>query len=85
MMALIIVPFTSRLKTSALTDSSTSAARIMVKYDKVNKGRSRVDKKLSKSQKTLKAEKVLKAIGLEERLPKHRSPIHKEPKLLLKL
>ena len=39
---------TSRLRTSTLTNSSTSATRVMVKYNEVDRGRSGVISKLVK-------------------------------------
>ena len=83
----IAAPLTSRLWTSASTDASTSAARVMVKYDEVDGGRSgavgKSVKKSSKSRRIVKkskkpqrSEKFAKAIGLEERLPKHQSSVN---------
>ena len=50
----IVAPLTLRLWRSALTDASTSAARVMVKYDEVDRGKSGIVgksiKKLSKSR-----------------------------------
>ena len=55
----------------------------MVKYDEVDDGGGKSVKKLSGSQRIVKkpekpqrSEKFAKAIGLEERLPKHRSSIN---------
>ena len=55
-----------------LNDSSTDPARVMAKHDEVDAGGKSV-KKCQKVKKTSKAWKVAKIIGLEERLPKHRS------------
>ena len=79
-------------------NSSTSAAQVMVKYDGVDGGRSGVVDKLSKSRKVGKKSrnrqksekpqrpgKFAKTIGLEKRLPKHRSSVNKELELLLEL
>ena len=69
------------LKTSLLTNSSTSVTRITVKYDKVGGNSDKLVKKLSKSQKivksqkTSKAKKVIKIIGLEKHLSKYQSSI----------
>ena len=53
------------LKTSALTEPITIVAQIMVNYDKVDGSRSGVGskwiKKLSKSRKIVKSQKILKA------------------------
>ena len=93
-------PLTSILKTSASTDASTSAAKVMVKYDEVDGGRSgaigKSVKKLSKScqkksenrqraQKALRSEKFAKNNGSEERLPKYQSSVNKELEPPLKL
>ena len=67
----------------------------MVKYEEVDRGRSgavgKLVKKLSKSRRIVKkskrpqrSEKFAKAIGSEERLPKHRSSV-KELELPLEL
>ena len=67
---------TSRLRTSSSTDSSTSAAQIVVEFDRVDASGDAVGKKSKNCQKIRKnlkrPEKFIKAIGLEERLPKHR-------------
>ena len=79
-----------------INDSSTSAARVMVKYEEVDGGRSgavgKSVKKSSKSRRIVKkskrpqrSEKFAKAIGLEERLPKHRSSVNEELELPLEL
>ena len=79
-----------------INHSSTSAARVMVKYEEVDGGRSgavgKLVKKSSKSQRIVKkskrpqrSEKFAKAIGSEERLPKHRSSVNKELELPLEL
>ena len=63
-------------------ESLTSATQSAVKYDEVDGGGKSVKKssksrqKLSKSPKNLKGLKVVKAIGSEERLPKHRSSVN---------
>ena len=65
-----------------INDSSTSAARVMVKYKEVDGGRSgavgKSVKKLSKSRRIVKksrkpqrSKKFVKVIGSEERLSKH--------------
>ena len=74
-----------------INDSSTSAARVMVKYEEVDGGRSgAVGKSVKKSSKSRqksrrivkepkklqRSEKFAKAIGSEERLPKHRSSVN---------
>ena len=57
-------PLISRLRTSASTDSSTSVAQVMVKYNEVDGGKSGADsksiKKLSKIQKIVKKSKSFK-------------------------
>ena len=77
-----IHPLTSMLRTSSSTDSSTSATQSAVKYDEVDGGGKLVEKS-SKSRKIVKkpkkpqrSEKIAKAIGSEERLPKHRSSVN---------
>ena len=77
---------TSRLRTSSSTDSSTSAAQIVVEFDGVDAGGGAVVKSVEKSsksrrivkkvQKLQRSEKFAKAIGSEERLPKHRSSVN---------
>ena len=57
------------------TDSSTSATQIAVENNRVDSGGGKWVEELSKSRKTSKAWKVAKAIGSEERLPKHRSSV----------
>ena len=52
------------LKTNSLTKSSTNLAQIVAEYDGVDSGKS--VKKLSKSQKTLRAWKIAKVIDSEE-------------------
>ena len=71
------------LKTSSLTDSSTSAAQIVVEYDEVDGdggvggGKSVTkSKNCQKSKKPQRLEKVAKAIGLKERLSKHWSSVN---------
>ena len=68
--------YTSRLRTSALTDLSTDAAQVKVQYNEVGgdgSASSKLVKKLSKSQRIVrkskepqKLEKSAKSIGLEE-------------------
>ena len=67
------------LRISSLTNSSTSAIQIAVKYDEVDDS-GKLIKKSSKSQKIDKksikpkrCEKFVKAIGLKKRLPKYQS------------
>ena len=66
--------------------------QITVEYDKVDGGDGKSVQKSSKgrrivkkSEKTSKAWKVAKVIGLEERLPKHRSSVNEELELPLQL
>ena len=61
----IAAPHTLMLRTSASTDSSTSAARVIVKYDEVDGGRSGAVDKSSKSRRIIKSQKNLK--GLKNR------------------
>ena len=75
-------PLTSMLRTSSSARSSTSATESAVKYDEVD-GSGKLVKKLSESRKIVKkskkpqrSEKFAKAIGSEERLPKHRSSVN---------
>ena len=76
------VPRTSILRTSSLTESSTSATQSAVKYDEVDGGGKSVKKSsksrriVKKSKKPQRSEKFAKAIGSEERLPKHRSSVN---------
>ena len=79
------------LRTNSSTSSSTSATESAVKYDELDGG-SKLVKKLSGSRKILKklkkpqrSEKFTKAIGLEERLSKHRFSVNEELELPLKL
>ena len=72
---------TLALRTSSLTDSSTSVAKIMVEFDGVDTSVgavSKLVKKLSKSWRIVKkpkkpqmSEKIIEAIGLQECLPKY--------------
>ena len=75
------------LRTSVSTDSSTSAAKVIINYDEVDRSRSgagdKLVEKLSKSQRIVKKskksqrlEKVVQATGLEECLPKHQSSVN---------
>ena len=66
---------TSVLRTSSSTDSSASTAQIVVEFDGVDQ----------RVQKLQRSEKFPKAIGSEERLPKHWSSVNKELELPLKL
>ena len=82
-------PLTSMLITSSSTGSSTSATESAVKYDKVDSS-GKLVKKLSKSRTIVKkskkpqrSEKFVKAIGLEDRLLKHRSSVNAELELPL--
>ena len=64
-----------------INDSSTSAAQIVVEFDGVDAGGGAVGKSVKKSSKSRRivkkskkpqrSEKFAKAIGSEERLPKH--------------
>ena len=81
-----LVPRTSMLRTSSSTKSSTSATQSAVKYDEVD-GSGKSVKKSSKSRRIVKkskkpqsSEKFAKAIGSEERLPKHRSSVYLDTK-----
>ena len=85
----------SMLRTGSSTDSSTSATRIIVKYDEIDGGRSdavgKSVKKSSKSRKIVKKSKksqrskqFAKAIGSEEHLAKYRSSV-KELELPIEL
>ena len=67
-------------------DTLTSAAKVIVQYDKVDRNKSdasgKLVEKLSKSPKIIKKskkpqklKKVMQATGLEERLPKHQSSV----------
>ena len=64
-------------------DDGRNRAEPVSKHE-VDVGRNDANKKSSKSRKTLKAWKILRVIGLEERLPKHQSSI-KELELPLEL
>ena len=74
------------LRTSLSTNSSTRAAQIVVEFDGVDAGSGgsgKLVKNLSKSwgiikkpKKPQRFEKIVKAIGLEECLPKHRSSVN---------
>ena len=67
-------------------DSSVSAAQIVVEYDGVDGGGGAVGKSVKKSSKSRRivkkskkpqrSEKFAKAIGSEERLPKHQSSVN---------
>ena len=85
--SMIAALFILMLRTSSSIDSSTSTTRTTVEYDEVDGGRSGAGDKsveklskveeLSKSSKNLKGlKKFAKAIGLEERLPRHRSSVN---------
>ena len=76
-----------RAEDERINNSSTSATRVLVKYEEVDGGRSdvvgKLVKKLSKSRKIVKnskkpqrSEKFVKAIGLEECLLKHQSSVN---------
>ena len=82
-------------RTSLSTNLSTRAAQIVVEFDGVDAGGGggigKSVKKLSKSRRIVKkprkpqkSEKFAKAIGSEERLPRHRSTV-KELELSIKL
>ena len=69
---------TSRLRTSKSMDSSTKTTQIAVEYDEVDGGVGKSTEKSSKSRRIVKklekpqrSKKFAKAIGSEERLPKH--------------
>ena len=80
----IAAPLTSMLKTTGSSGLSAPKA-FRAENDEVVGGSGRADemivdpsnlvKKSSKVEKPQKPEKVAKAIGLEERLPKHRSSV----------
>ena len=83
-------PLTSMLRTSSSTDSSTSTTQSAVKYDEVDGGGKLVEKSsesrkiVKKSKKPQRSEKFAKAIGSEERLPRHQSSV-KELELSIEL
>ena len=82
------------LRTSLSTNSSTCAAQIVVEFDGVDAGGGgdgKLVKNLSKSWRIVKkpkkpqrSEKIAKAIGSNERLPRHRSSV-KELEFLIEL
>ena len=69
---------TSRLRMSLLTNSSTSAAQIMVEFDEGKSGAigKSVKKSSKKSKKHQRSEKLAKAIGSEECLPRHQFSVN---------
>ena len=87
MMVVMMMNIHLEAQDERINDSSTSAARVMVKYEEVDGGRSgavgksvkkssnsrRIVKKFKKPQ---RSEKFAKAIGSEERLPKHQSSVN---------
>ena len=86
MMVVMMMNIHLEAQDERINDSSTSAAKVMVKYEEVDGGRSgavgKSVKKSSKSRKIVKkskkpqrSEKFAKAISSEERLPKHRSSV----------
>ena len=90
-MALIMVVMTMNIHLEAqdehINDLSTSAARVMVRYEKVDEGRSAaIGKSVNKSSKSRKivkkskkpqrSEKFAKTISSEECLPKYQSSVN---------
>ena len=87
MMVVMMMNIHLEAQDERINDPSTSAAKVMVKYEEVEGGRSgavgKSVKKLSKNRRIVKkskkpqrSEKVTKIIGSEERLPKHRSSVN---------
>ena len=82
------------LRTSLSTNSSTRAAQIVVEFDGVDAGgggggksvknSSKSRRIVKKPRKPQRSEKFAKAIGSEERLPRHRSTV-KELELSIEL
>ena len=86
MMVVMMMNIHLEAQDECINDSSTNAARVMVKYEEVDGGRSgavgKLVKKSSKSRKIVKrfkkpqrSEKFAKTIGSEERLPKHQPSV----------
>ena len=80
---MIATPLPSMVRTSLSTDSSVSAAQFAVDYDEVDDGGSKSVEKSSisprivkKPKKLQRPEKIAKAIGSEEPLPKHQSSVN---------